>query len=119
VKTILVVDDEFANAEVLALILADEGYRVACAANGAQGLQKIAEVRPDLVVLDMMMPVMDGAEMAERMRADPALRDIKILMNSSMGEQAVRERFADYDGFLRKPYTLDDALALIHRLLPD
>lgn len=116
-KTILVVDDELANAEVLSLILEDEGYRVFCASNGRQGLERIAQVVPDLVVLDYMMPVMNGAEMARAMRADPQMRRIPILMNSSLGEEVVRRHFDDYDGFLRKPYNVEVALALIAQLL--
>ncbi|MBA3597306.1 MAG: response regulator [Methylibium sp.] len=116
-KTILVVDDELANAEVLSLILEDEGYRVFCAANGRQGLQRIAEVRPDLVVLDFMMPLMNGAEMGTALRGDPQTQHIKILMNSSLTEDAVRSRFDQYDSFLRKPYNIDVALKVIASLL--
>ena len=116
-KTILVVDDELANAEVLSLILEDEGYRVFCAANGRQGLQRIAEVRPDLVVLDFMMPIMSGAEMGKALRADPATRSIKILMNSSLPESAVSPHFSGYDRFLRKPYNVDAALQMMSELL--
>jgi CheY-like chemotaxis protein len=117
VKTILVVDDELANAEVLSLILEEEGYRVFCASNGRQGLDRVAELRPDLVVLDFMMPVMDGAQMGRALRASPATRHIKILMNSSLSEAAVRQHFTDYDHFLRKPYNIDAALEIIARLL--
>lgn len=116
-KTILVVDDELANAEVLSLILEDEGYRVFCAANGRQGLQRIAETRPDLVVLDFMMPIMNGAEMGAALRADPQTQHIKILMNSSLTEDAVRANFGQYDSFLRKPYNIDAALKVIASLL--
>ncbi len=118
-KTILVVDDESANAEVLSLILEEEGYRVFCASNGRHGLERVAEVRPDLVVLDFMMPVMDGGEMGRALRASPETRHIRILMNSSLSEAAVREHFADYDHFLRKPYNIDAALDVIARLLRD
>jgi CheY-like chemotaxis protein len=117
VKTILVVDDELANAEVLSLILEEEGYRVFCASNGRHGLERVAELRPDLVVLDFMMPVMDGAEMGRALRAAPATRHIKILMNSSLSEDAVRQHFTGYDHFLRKPYNIDLALEVISRLL--
>ena len=72
-KTILVVDDELANADVLCLLLEEEGYRAHSAVNGREGLERLAEVRPQLVVLDYMMPVMDGAEM--RLRADLAWLD--------------------------------------------
>lgn len=118
-KTILVVDDELSNAEVLGLILEEEGYRVFTAANGRHGLERIAELRPDLVVLDFMMPVMDGAEMGKRLRADADTRHIRILMNSSLEEDTVREFFSGYDAFLRKPYDVDAALQTIARLVSD
>jgi CheY-like chemotaxis protein len=117
VKTILVVDDELGSAEVLGLILEDEGYRTYCAVNGQQGLQKAREVRPDLIVLDFMMPIMDGARMGEEVRADPELAHIKLLLNSGLMETAVRERFTGYDAFLRKPYHVEQALDLIKALL--
>ncbi len=116
-KTILVVDDELANAEVLSLILEEEGYRVFCACNGRQGLERVTEVRPHLVVLDFMMPIMNGADMGHALRANAATRHIKILMNSSLTELAVRQHFADFDHFLRKPYNIDVALEVIGRLL--
>jgi CheY-like chemotaxis protein len=117
VKTILVVDDELANAEVLSLILEEEGYRVFCAGNGRSGLQRAREVQPDLVILDHLMPTMDGAEMAREMRNVPALARVPILMNSSLPEAALRGRYDRYDGFLRKPYSVDTMLAMIRELL--
>jgi CheY-like chemotaxis protein len=119
VKTILVVDDELANADVLCLLLEEEGYRAHSAVNGRQGLERLAEVRPQLVVLDYMMPVMDGAEMGRAMRASPATRGVRILMSSSLPEEAVRKHFADYDAFLRKPFGIDEALRAIAVLLGD
>lgn len=118
-KTILVVDDELASAEVLSLILEEEGYRTFCAVNGQQGLARVSDLRPHLVVLDFMMPVMNGAEMGRALRADEHVRHIKIVMNSSLPESSVREHFADYDAFLRKPYNVDVALKLIADLLAD
>ncbi len=118
-KTILVVDDELANAEVLSLILQDEGYKVVCASNGRQGLERVAEVQPQLVILDFMMPVMNGAEMGRALRSAAATRGTRILMNSSLPEGAVREHFTAYDAFLRKPYNVDLALQLIARLLDE
>lgn len=118
-KTILVVDDELASAEVLSLILEEEGYRTFCAANGQQGLARAKEIRPQLIVLDFMMPLMNGAEVGEALRASPELRDVKIIMNSSLPEAAVRQHFEKYDAFLRKPYNVDVALKLISDLLAD
>lgn len=116
-KKVLVVDDEFANAEILALILEDEGYHVTCAANGRDGLRRVQESRPDLVVLDFMMPVLNGAEMGKALRAEPATRGIKILMNSALPEASVRLQFAGYDAYLRKPFRVEAALQLIGQLL--
>ena len=116
-KTILIVDDELGNAEVLSLILEDEGYRVFCAANGRDGQDRVREVSPDLVVLDFMMPVMNGAEMGHALRADPGTAQIRILMNSSLPEASVAKRFSLYDAFLRKPYSIDDALDTIRTLV--
>jgi CheY-like chemotaxis protein len=116
-KTVLVVDDEMSNAEVLALILEEAGYRAFTAVNCQHGLERVAELRPDLVVLDFMMPVMDGAEMGRRLREDDATRGIAIVMNSSLEEDVVREHFTGYDAFLRKPYNVDLALQTIATLL--
>ena len=116
-KTVLVVDDELANAEVLSLILEEEGYRVFCAVNGRHGLERVHEVLPDLVVLDFMMPIMSGAEMGKALRADPKTQEVKILMNSSLPESAVRPHFSGYDRFLRKPYNIDAALRIMIDLI--
>ena len=116
-KTILVVDDELASAEVLSLILEEEGYRTFWAANGEQGLARAREVRPQLVVLDFMMPFMNGADVGRCCCL--ATRDVKIVMNSSLPEDAVRQHFEKYDAFLRKPYNVDVALKMIADLLAD
>ena len=114
---ILIVNDTQEILGLLCELLEEEGYRVFTAVNGRHGLERLHELRPDLVVLDFMMPVMDGAEMGRRMRADEATRGIRILMNSSLEEDTVREYFAGYDAFLRKPFNVDLALQTIARLL--
>jgi CheY-like chemotaxis protein len=119
VKTILVVDDELASAEVLSLILEEEGYRTVCAANGMQALARAIDVCPSLIVLDFMMPVMNGAEVGEALRALPQTRHVKIVMNSSLPEDAIRQHFEKYDAFLRKPYNVEAALKLFADLLQD
>lgn len=116
-KTILVVDDELANAEILCLLLEEEGYRAHSAVNGQQGLDRVVELRPHLVILDYMMPIMNGAEMGRALRAAPATRHLPIVMNSSLPEEAVRKHFDAYDAFLRKPYGIDEALRIVARLL--
>ena len=116
-KTILVVDDELGSAEVLSLILEEEGYRALCAVNGRQALVQARDVVPDLVIVDYMMPLMNGADFARELRADTQFADTKIILNSGLPEAAIREHFGGYDAFLRKPYGIDDALRVIARLL--
>lgn len=116
-KSILVVDDELGSAEVLALILGEEGYRAASAVNGRLALEMAKDAPPDLVIADLMMPVMTGAELARALRADAAFDHTRIVINSGLPEATVREQFDGYDAFLRKPYTVDALLALVKRLL--
>ncbi len=118
-KTILVVDDELASAEVLSLILEEEGYRVFTAANGRHGLERCAEVRPDLMILDYMMPLMNGAEAGRALRAARETSKLPIVMQSALPEASVREHFDGYDRFLRKPYNVEMALGMIRELLEE
>lgn len=103
-KTVLVVDDEFSIALLLASVLEDEGFRVITAANGRQGLEKLAETRADLIISDFMMPIMDGAAFGRALRAHAEFGDIPIIITTGLPEAAVRERFDAFDGFLRKPF---------------
>ena len=72
-----------------------------------------------MIILDYMMPFMNGAELGTALRADQTFAKLKIVMNSSLAESAVRERFSGYDRFLRKPYDIDAALVVIAELLAD
>jgi CheY-like chemotaxis protein len=118
VHTILVVEDEFGAADVLMTALEDEGYRVVLAANGRQALERLAEIRPDLIIADFMMPIMDGAAMARVVRGDPEKRAIPIVMTSAVSEQAMRQQFNDFQVFLRKPFRVNELLEIVGRLLP-
>jgi CheY-like chemotaxis protein len=116
--TILVVDDEPLIAMALEAELVDAGYEVVTAANGQQGLERLAETpRPDLVLTDMMMPVMGGAEMLAAMAVDPALRGITVIVLSSLPEAAVRARAKGAAAILRKPYTAEEVLSAIKQVL--
>lgn len=103
-KTVLIVDDEFGIAEVLEAILGDSGYRVVTAINGKQGLARLEETRPDVVLLDLMMPILDGPGMLRTMQANPVFRDIPVVVMSSLAEAVVMEMGIRCFAFLRKPF---------------
>ena len=117
--TVLVVDDEPLIAMALEAMLEDAGYRVATAANGRQGLERLAEApRPDLVLLDMMMPVMNGPAMLAAMAADPELAGIPVVVLSSLPEEAIRARVGEgVAAILLKPCTAEQVLDAIARAL--
>ena len=116
-KTILVVDDELGSAEVLSLILEEEGYRALCAVNGRQALIQARDVVPDLVIVDYMMPLMNGAEFSRELRRDPQFSHTRIILNSGLPEVAIRDHFDSYDAFLRKPFKVETLLELVQRLI--
>jgi CheY-like chemotaxis protein len=119
-RTVLVVDDEFGVAEVLQAILEDEGYRVVTAINGKQGMARLAEGAIDLVLLDFMMPIMNGAEMLEAMKAEPAFASIPVLMMSSLHEDIVAETSRHCVSFIRKPFLVKSLVDAVTRLIaPD
>lgn len=114
--SVLVVDDEFGIARLLEDVLTDEGHRVALAANGRQALEKLAAERPDLVLADYMMPIMDGAELLRAMAADPRFKDIPVVLMSSIPEAAVAERCLGYVRFVRKPFKIADIVDIVAAL---
>ena len=116
--TVLIVEDEFAIADLLEMVLTDEGYRVLMAANGRQGLQRLAEgPLPDLVIADYMMPILDGAEMLLTMRETELQRDIPCIVMSSIPEETVQERVGGYAAYVRKPFQLAFVVQLVADVL--
>ena len=113
--SILIVDDTLTGRKALELLLKDEGYRLAFASNGAEALHRAGEFEPDVILLDVMMPGMDGFEVCQRMRSDPNLLDVPILMLSSLTERDDRLKGigAGADDFISKPF---DKVELLIRL---
>ena len=115
---VMVVAGEPLIAMALEAALEDAGHEVVTAANGRQGLERLAEApRPDVVLLDMMMPVMGGAAMRAAMTADPELRAIPVVVLSSLPEEAVRARIDGVAAILRKPCTAEQVLGAIEGVL--
>ena len=117
-QTVLIVDDEFGLADITADLLTEAGYDVALAINGKLGLASLATRRADVVLTDLMMPVMDGPEMIRRMRADPALATIPTILMTALPEVVPGGEGALHDALLVKPFTITELLSVLHRLLP-
>lgn len=109
--TVLVVEDERALAEAIAAVLSDEGYRVVQARDGRHGLELIDQTTPDVVVLDFMMPTMNGADVLARLRERPSAPPV-ILMSAMPEAEAVRSA-SGHVAFLRKPFSADALLRAI------
>jgi CheY-like chemotaxis protein len=115
--TVLIVDDEFGIVEVITVALEEEGHRVFGAVNGRQGLERLAETEVDLVLLDFMMPVLDGPGMYRSMQMDPALRMIPVVVMTSLDEARVRQEYGDSVGYLRKPFSIGRLSQAVERML--
>lgn len=104
--TILIVDDQESVRQVLAGLLGGKGYRLGVARSGAEALVKAAELLPDLILLDVMMPGMDGFEVCRRLRADPLLAETPILLLTALDDRDSRLEGieAGADDFITKPY---------------
>jgi CheY-like chemotaxis protein len=115
---ILVVDDLPDNYVLLQTVLETEGYQVEIADNGHAALQKIASYPPDLVLLDVMMPGMNGFEVTRRIRQNPSLPFIPILLVTGYSEPTPADGFdAGADGFIRKPIDFEDLLKRVQTIL--
>lgn len=117
VRTVLVVDDEFGVADVLEAILTDEGFSVTTAANGRQALSRIAERRPDLMLLDYMMPVLGGAGVLRALSADRSADSLPVVVMSALPEEAVAAVTRRYKAFLRKPFRIRSIMAAIEQAM--
>ena len=118
-KKILVVDDEEDMRKLLRIRLEQEDFNVIDAVDGEEGLKKAEEELPDLVILDIMMPKMDGYTCLKEMRKLPKTKSIPVLMLSGKEEEKVRDLFSfqKISGYIEKPFELDDLIAKIKDVL--
>lgn len=117
-RRILIVDDEYGLAEMAAELLAMKGHTVATAINGKLALESLSQMRPDVILVDLMMPIMSGDEMVRQLKRTPAFCDIPVIMMSAAGFEGLdADLHPLIGGFLQKPFTFDELMAELHRVV--
>lgn len=118
-KRILIVEDEQNLVELLKFRLEVNGYSIETAFDGEEGLSKISTVKPDLVILDLMIPKIDGYKVLERAKADPKTKDIPVIVLTARTQNKDMEqaRALGADSFMTKPFEPNQLLSEIKKLL--
>ncbi len=117
-KKILVVDDEKPIVRLVQVNLEHAGYEVITAYDGKEALEKVAQEKPDLIVLDVMMPQMDGFEVMQRLQANPETRDIPVIMLTAKAQDAdvFRGWQAGVTLYLTKPFSPFELISFVRRI---
>ena len=120
-KRILICDDDLAILRVLQVNLEVEGYTTLLAHHGEEALEVAAREKPDLIILDIMMPRLDGYGACKRLKADPDLKDIPVVFLSAKAQQSDIEKGKTYGvaDYLTKPFDPDVLVETIERLVGD
>ena len=115
---VLVVDDDDVIRQLICLNLELEGFEVFQAADGLDALDKVREVNPAVVTLDIMMPKLDGWDAAARLRSDPATAHVRVVLLSARAQEADLKRGSrlGVDFYLTKPFDPDELVAVVRRL---
>ena len=118
-STVLIADDNAQNVELIHAFLESLPVKIVHAVDGVDALEKVAEHAPDLILLDIMMPRMSGFQVCRTLKADPATRDIQILMVTALNELGDIERAAECgtDDFVSKPVNKFELLTRVRSLL--
>lgn len=117
---IICVEDEVEMIDLVTLILTKRGFEVIGAAGGAEGLEAMAAQKPDLVLLDLMMPEMGGWEVFQQMKADENLRDVPVIVVTAKAtsiDKVLGIHVAKVDDYITKPFEPDELLASVERVL--
>ena len=117
---ILCIEDEAEMIELMRLILSRKGYQVSGAAGGQEGLEKVREEMPDLVLLDLMMPDMGGWEVYQQMKADEKLKDIPVIIVTAKAQnidKVLGLYIAKVDDYIAKPFSPSELIDSVEHVL--
>jgi two-component system, cell cycle response regulator DivK len=119
-KRILVVEDQEDNLQIMRDLLTSAGFGIIEAKDGEAGVKTALAERPDLILMDIQLPLLDGYEATRRIKADPALRAIPIIAVTSyaLGGDEIKARDAGCDAYVPKPYSPRQLLAKVREFLP-
>ncbi len=118
-RSVLVVDDEPNIVLSLEFLLKQVGYEVRVARSGEEAVKAVAERAPDLIILDVMLPALDGFHVCETIRADPKLRSVRILMLTAKSRDVEREKALALgaDDFITKPFSTRELVERVKSIL--
>lgn len=119
-KRILCVEDEPEMIDLMRLILSRRGFEVSGASGGLEGLNKIRESHPDLVLLDLMMPDMDGWEVYQQMKSDESLRKIPVIVVTAKAQsidKVLGLHIAKVDDYIAKPFSPQELISSVDKVL--
>lgn len=117
---ILIIEDDQTYATVYNLKLAKEGFRVEFASNGEEALRILEKGKPDLIILDLILPIMDGFEVLKRIRSNPDWKDIKVIVLSVLGQEEDKKRVQELgivDYFVKSEISINEVIKRIHAIL--
>jgi DNA-binding response OmpR family regulator len=120
IKRILCIEDESEMIDLIRIILGRRGFEVAGASGGQEGLEKVRREKPDLVLLDLMMPDMDGWEVYQQMKADEKTKEIPVVVVTAKAQsidKVLGLHIAKVDDYIAKPFSPEELLASVERVL--
>lgn len=119
-KKILVVDDDKAALKLLKKFLEKHKFQVFCAEDGAKGYDLVKKVKPDILIIDMLIPKIHGLDLSRKVKDDPELENVKVILMSGLyGDTTFRDDIegSNADDFIKKPLDLNHLKSLMHKLL--
>jgi DNA-binding response OmpR family regulator len=118
-KKVLIVDDEASIIVPLQFLMEQNGYETSVAFSGEEAMETIAAVHPNLVLLDIMLPIVDGFEVCQRIRENPEWDDVRIILLTAMGSETniAKGLALGADAYITKPFSNSDVIAKVNELI--